>query len=252
MGRHTIIGAEGESSGNDSYAGRPNIAFAGLTAAGKTTHARLLAEALDYKYVSATKILLEVIGMNDPDQENVWFDNLDSIQKRRTSDEIDDELERRLLEIAIGSDGLVLDTWAMPWICKAPMIRLWLESDRLSRTWKCFVSQGANPSHGLVECSRLIDRKDLSTRSIFLRRHKFDLLTSRGIFDVVLENTWLIEEPTRASTDRGIAQFHPVVLSAVRSLLAGDQGLLSREMANWSQQQRECLRRTSRRRSEAA
>jgi hypothetical protein len=40
-----------------------NIAFAGLTAAGKTTHARRLAADLGYSYVSATDILFEILGM---------------------------------------------------------------------------------------------------------------------------------------------------------------------------------------------
>ena len=38
-----------------------NIAFAGLTAAGKTTHARRLAADLGYGYVSATDILFEIL-----------------------------------------------------------------------------------------------------------------------------------------------------------------------------------------------
>ncbi len=40
-----------------------NIAFAGLTAAGKTTHARRLAADLGYRYVSATDILLEILAL---------------------------------------------------------------------------------------------------------------------------------------------------------------------------------------------
>jgi cytidylate kinase len=39
-----------------------NIAFAGLTAAGKTTHARRLAADLGYDYVSATDILFEILA----------------------------------------------------------------------------------------------------------------------------------------------------------------------------------------------
>jgi hypothetical protein len=35
---------------------RPNIAFAGLTAAGKTTHAKILAEQLGYEWISATTL----------------------------------------------------------------------------------------------------------------------------------------------------------------------------------------------------
>jgi cytidylate kinase len=40
-----------------------NIAFAGLTAAGKTTHARRLAADLGYSYVLATDILFEILRM---------------------------------------------------------------------------------------------------------------------------------------------------------------------------------------------
>src|ERR1700722_7225690 len=38
-----------------------SIAFAGLTAAGKTTHAQRLAADLGYDYVSATDILFEIL-----------------------------------------------------------------------------------------------------------------------------------------------------------------------------------------------
>jgi cytidylate kinase len=49
-----------------------NIAFAGLTAAGKTTHARRLAADLGYRYVSATDILLEILQVRDPGAD-LWF-----------------------------------------------------------------------------------------------------------------------------------------------------------------------------------
>lgn len=38
-----------------------SIAFAGLTAAGKTTHAQRLAADLGYDYVSATNILFKIL-----------------------------------------------------------------------------------------------------------------------------------------------------------------------------------------------
>lgn len=50
----------------------PNIAFAGLTAAGKTTHAKILAEQLGFEYISATKTILEIIGL-DHEPERIWF-----------------------------------------------------------------------------------------------------------------------------------------------------------------------------------
>ena len=57
-----------------------NVAFAGLTAAGKTTHSKILAEQLGFKYVSATQTILDIIGMDEvPDR--VWFDKYDEVEQ---------------------------------------------------------------------------------------------------------------------------------------------------------------------------
>jgi hypothetical protein len=57
--------------GNMQRTARPNIAFAGLTAAGRTTHARLLAEQLGYEVVSATTIILDILGVR-ANPEQIW------------------------------------------------------------------------------------------------------------------------------------------------------------------------------------
>ena len=58
-----------------------NIAFAGLTAAGKTTHARRLAADLGYDYVSATDILFEILRV--PRNAHPWFNQADAISSAR-------------------------------------------------------------------------------------------------------------------------------------------------------------------------
>jgi XTP/dITP diphosphohydrolase len=73
-----------------------NIAFAGLTAAGKTTHARRLAAELGYDYVSATEILLGILGISG-ERDRVWFTQLDHINRARDGGSVDAELEQRLL-----------------------------------------------------------------------------------------------------------------------------------------------------------
>jgi hypothetical protein len=45
-----------------------NVAFAGLTAAGKMPHTRRLAEELGYDYLSATDILLETLDHSDSER----------------------------------------------------------------------------------------------------------------------------------------------------------------------------------------
>ena len=74
-----------------------NIAFAGLTAAGKTTHARRLATDLGFDYVSATDILFEILRV--PRDAHPWFSQGDAINAARQDGTVDAELESRLVDI---------------------------------------------------------------------------------------------------------------------------------------------------------
>jgi hypothetical protein len=105
-----------------------NVALAGLTAAGKTTHARRLASDLGYGYVSATDILLEILQVPDPGSD-LWFTKLDAITAAREGGAVDAELEARLIDLAWTSDRTVFDSWALAWISPSSMARIWIESD---------------------------------------------------------------------------------------------------------------------------
>ncbi len=217
---------------------RTNVAFAGLTAAGKTTHAQILARQLGYRYVSATELLLKLAGF-DGRSDRVWFHHYSAIEEARRGDALDVELERRLLEEARNNEGIVLDTWALAWIAPPPMIRIWIESDVASRQSKCYVSQGTRPNLNLEDCLHLIEAKDGSTRDSFRRRHGFDLFCDRERYDAILDNSHLIDAPTRHHADRGIEAFAPIVLGVVEYL----------RDANAQRIEHICLRSPSQRRS---
>jgi cytidylate kinase len=194
-----------------------NVAFAGLTAAGKTTHARLLAEQLGYSYVSATETLLGILDIDAPG-EQIWFDRYDEIQAARQGDAVDDELDRSLAALAVHSEATVFDTWALAWVSPSPMVRVWIESDEESRARKCLVSQRTNRLP-LEDCRDLVHAKDGHTRGGFLRRHGFDLFTDRARYGLVLCNSHLIGHATRSCADAGIEAFAPVVRETVTALL---------------------------------
>lgn len=197
--------------------GQTNIAFAGLTAAGKTTHARRLAAEMGYEYVSATEVVLELLGIEAP-SEGVWFERFEEIRSARAGDAVDVELDRRLEAMAASRQATVFDTWALAWLSPSPLIRVWIESDLPSRARKCLVSQ--QKTHlSLQACRDLAAVKDADTRAGFLRRHKFDLFTDRARYDLTVCNTHLIPSATVECAQRGVEAFAPVLLRAVRALL---------------------------------
>jgi cytidylate kinase len=137
-----------------------SIAFAGLTAAGETTHAQRLAADLSYDYVSATDILFEILRV--PRDAHPWFNQADAISAAREDGAVDAELESRLMELARSSGRVVFDSWALAWICPVPVLRIWIESDLPSRTRKCLVSLGDEP-RPLAECEKYCAPKTTTT-----------------------------------------------------------------------------------------
>jgi cytidylate kinase len=203
-----------------------NIAFAGLTAAGKTTHARRLASDLGYDYVSATDILFEILRIPDPGA-HLWFTQLDAISAAREGETVDAELESRLEDLARTRDRTVFDSWALAWISPSPMVRIWIESDLTSRTRKCLVSLGDEP-RPMDECEAVLRAKDDHNRAMFLRRHGFDLFRDRDRYHAVLCNSHLIPSATEQEARRGIEKFAPVVRDAALAVTGADVGGLAR------------------------
>lgn len=201
-----------------------SIAFAGLTAASKTTHAQRLAADLGYDYVSATDILFELLRV--PRDAHPWFNQADAISAARDDGAVDAELESRLVDLARTSDRVVFDSWALAWICPVPVLRIWIESDLPSRTRKCLVSLGDEP-RPLAECEGVLRAKDDYNRAMFRHRHGFDLFTDRERYHAVLCNSHLIPAATRQESRRGIEEFAPVVLDTALAIMSVDAGVMA-------------------------
>lgn len=198
---------------------KPNVIISGLTAAGKTTHARLLASELSYRYISATEIIADMIGVDRREVgPGFWERHGDAIGRVRDETDLDRQLDQRLVEMATIDEGLVIDAWALPWLVASPYcISMWIESDHYSRSLKAAVSD--ENQHPLPWYEAFISRKDDDARDRFLAIYGFDIYGPRQRFDIDLDNSAYITEATRANADYGIVRFGPLVSAAVATQL---------------------------------
>jgi cytidylate kinase len=104
---------------------------------------------------------------------------------------VDLELQRQCAE----NDNLVFDSWALPWLAAGSAVKIWLESSAESRVRKSIVS---HLGHGLSDAAvgELVARKDREARELFLSLYKFDIFEDRSVFDLAVDISRFVAEPT--------------------------------------------------------
>jgi len=204
------------------------IAISGLTAAGKTTHSRLLAKEMGWECLHATDVLLREMGRNPSESRGIWFSDLRELEAARDASSVDDRVDSTILaRLSEDSSPAVIDSWSLPWYGPRRISSIWIGSDRLSRTWKCQVSRLPQRDFDVVRCAALIDEKDLASRVRFIERYGIDIFSDRQPFDFVLDNSHLITSPTEASSAKGIAAFHQVVMACAKLVTGGSGNALA-------------------------
>ncbi|MFB7241078.1 cytidylate kinase [Streptomyces populi] len=206
------------------------IVISGLTAAGKTTHTKLLAETLGFRAVHFTDLLLGELRLEAGSADQVWFSRLREIESMRAGGFADRRADESIAALLETDEPMVVDAVLAPWLHPGRQINVWLGSDRASRAWKCSVSR----LPGVISTDdslRLLDEKDAFTRAYLWRERKVDLYTDRSCFDLVLDNSHLIGEPTLDAAREGIRELHQVLLAYVDWRL-GRQGDALLELAD--------------------
>jgi len=170
------------------------ICIAGLTACGKSTVARRLAEKYGLRYVSGGTALKELaVKMSYRAQKRGWWETTEGIRflDRRLRDfKFDKRVDEELLKWA-GQGKVVLDSWTMPWLFKSGF-KIWIEVSPEERA----VRLARRDKISLREAVEVIRNKDGKTKRIYERLYGFKLGEDFSPFDLVLDAELLSADET--------------------------------------------------------
>ena len=189
-----------------------NIVIAGLTAAGKTTHARLTVAEFGFGYVSASTILREKAGFKDEPPSDFWLSAEGQALSRRI---IELGIDEALQKAEDARDETVFDCRSLPWLVTHPILSIWLESSLESRVWKAIISQGKDCRRTVDEIRYEVIGKDERDRDNLLRTFGFDLFRDHEPMDVIVDLSTLITAPTIHASWRSIRVGQDIISAAV-------------------------------------
>jgi cytidylate kinase len=168
------------------------ICVAGLTACGKSTAARRLAEKYGLKYVSGGTALKEYawkIGYKAKGRD--WWETSEGmrfLEQRLRDPKFDKQIDAKLLEWA-ERGNVVLDSWTMPWLTKKGF-KIWLEVSPRERAKRLARRDGIS----VEEAARVIREKDGKTKRIYESLYGFKLGEDYSPFDLVLDSESLTSD----------------------------------------------------------
>jgi cytidylate kinase len=195
----------------------------GLSAAGKTTHAKLLAQQLEMDYVSASQLMFGEIGYKDTGLHDTWTKHSAEISQAREGGLVDEAVNQQLIQRAESSLPAVFDSWTLPYMAReSDLLRktvffIKLESDFNSRALRCLVSHGPNTAYSITEAADLIRRKDSLSRQRFKSIFGFDIFSrSTGLNDakkVRIDISRFVFGSSPHQIRRGIQSAHNKILA---------------------------------------
>ena len=162
------------------------IIVSGLTASGKTYHARKLADYYGLEYLSGSEFLVREAGYI-PDHD-FWpsKQGIEFTAKRKIDSSIDMKADKKLLGLAKSRDSILLDSWVLPWIyTKKDSLMIYFFADLSTRVELSYLSfEGNREKEDLKE---IIINKDKDTVEIFKNLHSVDISKTKGVFDIIFD-----------------------------------------------------------------
>ncbi|MCW4019639.1 MAG: cytidylate kinase family protein [Candidatus Bathyarchaeota archaeon] len=161
------------------------LCICGMAGSGKSTVAKRLAKHYDLEYCSGGDALKAVAAdMGYETAEKGWWETEEGVrflEERLNNLELDRKVDEKMLEWA-GKGGVILDSWAMPWLLKAGF-KVWLEASEEVRTQRIAERDGLN----IKEALKFLREKESKTKAIYSKLYGFDLGKDFSPFHLILD-----------------------------------------------------------------
>jgi cytidylate kinase len=196
-----------------------NVAITGLTAAGKTTHARITMTEFTLGYVSGSTILLEKAGFTADTSGDFWLSATGQDLSHRI---IELGIDEALRDAEMARDETVFDCRSLPWLAHNSILSIWLESSLESRVWKAIVSYGRNNRRTVADVREEIVRKDELDRDNLRQAFGFDLFRDYEPMDLIINLSDFISAPSVEASWRSIQLAQDIISNTIGLYFTND------------------------------
>jgi cytidylate kinase len=134
-----------------------------------------------------------------------------------------ERIDAELIRLESIAEGYIFDTSTMPWRHGRSALCIWLESTLESRTVKSIISHRGRSRFASENYRERIMEKDSATIALYKELYNIDIGTDLSCFDLILDISALITEPTLQASLKSIAVAHSVIRPAVGWFLTGEK-----------------------------
>jgi cytidylate kinase len=161
------------------------VCICGMAGSGKSTVAKRLATHYELKYYSggdALRAVASEIGYKT--NTKGWWETKEGIrflEERLKNLELDRKVDQKLLKM-VEEEGMILDSWAMPWLLKEGF-KIWLEASEEARAQRIAERDGLSTKEAL----RFLMEKESKTKAIYKMLYGFNIGEDFSPFHLILD-----------------------------------------------------------------
>lgn len=168
------------------------VIVSGLTASGKSSVSKSLADKFGLEYFSASSKLREILPRKDFE---VWESRkgIDAVRFRLKNPGYDRKLDAFINSLFRKSSGIVMDSWVASWKIKdKDTIKVYIKADKKIRAGRVSIRDGIT----LKQAMEFMSEKDRLTAEIYRKIYKIDVEKDFTPFDIVIDSSYLDLEDT--------------------------------------------------------